>query len=444
MVVFPERFGEFLLLQKLAESLMAEVFLAIRPGDHRGQALVIKRPRLGERASGEAAQAIWREAEVLEEVKTPTLVALDAKGEVGGLPFVALEHVRGVALDRILARRGVTSEAAAFAIARDLLRALSALHDAGWVHADVAPSNIVVDEGGEAKLIDLGIALRVGEARETAAGKPGYVAPEVVSHKPASPAEDVYAAAVVVAECLLGRRLHPERDVAEAATRVEVPNLLAGLPLGAELGRALSLTPGDRPNAKEFLRLFGEEPNGRAELAALVADAAQPTPAPRDLRESRPALGDARAKTEFATPLVAPSSTARVSPALLAPASTSPPPPAQVRMWPILIAAALAVAVALAGGFAVGRRLNQPKGASVTLPATAPRTEIVLDGRTVLLTDPLRPIPISPGTHTLSLALRKREKDLEFVAKEGESIIIVPVMMPRTDSTPDKGSDKSK
>ena len=94
-----ERFGEFLLLRRLAQSLMAEVFVAIRLGDKDGRTVIVKRPKLGERASGESAQAILREAEVLAEVRAPTLVALEAKGEVAGLPYVAVEHVRGVAGD---------------------------------------------------------------------------------------------------------------------------------------------------------------------------------------------------------------------------------------------------------------------------------------------------------------------------------------------------------
>ena len=99
--MLPERFGEYLLVRRLGGG-MAEVFLAVKLGDREGRSWVVKRPKLGERASGLAAQAILREAEVLGGVRSNELVRLEESGSMGGLPFVALEHHRGAALDAVL------------------------------------------------------------------------------------------------------------------------------------------------------------------------------------------------------------------------------------------------------------------------------------------------------------------------------------------------------
>jgi serine/threonine-protein kinase len=493
----PERFGPWLLVTRLAESLMAEVFVAVRLGDREGRTAVLKRPRLGERASGEAAQAIVREAEVLSRVRAPTLVGLEDRGEVAGLPFVAVEHVRGVSLDRLLARRGGLGRSAAFALGRDVLRALAALHDAGWVHADVAPSNVVVDEAGEAKLIDLGIALRAGEARQVLAGKPGYVAPEVPAHKPAAAAEDVYGAALVVAECIAGKRLFDERDVAEAATRADARAVIAKLDGGPALARALSPNAADRPSARALADELPDDPAARASIAAAVTSAlAEPEAsapkergaasfattelaAPSAGRHTRevgapgPAFPDVAASTE--RPLVEVSTTRAggekstlrtpdgpfvdAGPGdglpdtrVVAAKPAAPPPPVAVTLHAasdverlratidppkrpsvaVRVAIALGIAaVALGAGFAVGRRVGHPKGATLMLYGVTQRTEVVLDGRSVVLTDPNRPIPISAGKHTLSLSVRKREKDLEIDAVDGERYVFVPVLLPR-------------
>jgi serine/threonine protein kinase len=451
---FPERFGDFLLLRRLATSLMAEVFVAIRLGDRDGRTVIIKRPKLGERASGESAQAILREAEVLGAVRAPTLVALEAHGEVAGLPYVAIEHVRGVALDRLLAAHGAMSGGAALAVGRDILRALSALHEAGWVHADVAPSNIVVDDGGEAKLIDLGIAMRKGEARDVVAGKPGYVAPEVPAHKPAAPAEDVYAAAVVIVECMRGKRLFPEQDIAEAATRTDVPHGIVDLPNGDALAQALAITPSERVSARDLANVLADDASARSELARLVAEVEAESRDPHTTRNDGPRAGDPRyAKTEIGMPIPsmrdgASSVTTRGAPAPLDSPSSSAAivaTPGRGFLRAAFVLGALAfVALALVVGFVAGRRNTKTRPTSITLPVVTPRTEVTLDGRTLIVTEPGRTMPIDPGEHTLSFSFRKREKDLVIGVAEGQNVVLVPVLMQKPPDTADKPDKNEK
>jgi len=254
MVSDPEVFGGFLLVRRIAESAMAGVYLAVRLGDTSGKSLVLKRPPLGERASGRAAQAILREAEVLGAVRGAGIPALEATGDIAGLPYVALERLRGESLARLLALGEPLSFGAVRALGKDIARALAKLHAAGWAHRDVTPSNIFVDDAGEAYLLDFGLCARAGDARDAVvAGTRGYVAPEAATPGAARPEQDVYGLAVCLAEAARGRRLFDEASLVEAAGRGDAPREIAALE--AELpgiSAALRRDPGARPSAAEL------------------------------------------------------------------------------------------------------------------------------------------------------------------------------------------------
>src|SRR6185295_19068013 len=104
---------------------MAETRLAVRLGDRSGKTLVLKRPPFGERASGRAAQAILREAEVLGAVRGAGLPALEAAGDIAGLPYVAVERLRGASLEKIIASGPALPIAAVRAVGKDISRALA-------------------------------------------------------------------------------------------------------------------------------------------------------------------------------------------------------------------------------------------------------------------------------------------------------------------------------
>jgi hypothetical protein len=86
------------------------------------------------------------------------------------------------------------------------------------------------------------------------------------------------------------------------------------------------------------------------------------------------------------------------------------------------------VMVAVVVGFAVGRRSTRSRMGQITLPMLPARTEILLDGRVVLVPEPGRAIPIEPGKHTLSLEVARRDaKEYEFVVQPGEHVLVVNV-----------------
>lgn len=448
MLPHPERFADFLLLQRIAAGGMGEILLAIRLGDRSGRTFVVKRPLLGERPSGRAAQAIAREGEVLSAVRAPGLVALEAAGDIAGLPYIAIEHVRGAALDAILEGRGPLPAGAVRAIALDLATALAALHAAGWVHGDVAPSNILLDDAGELRLIDLGLATRAGAKHIEIAGKPGYIAPEAVRPVEAAPAEDIYGLGVVVAECAMGRRLFREESLAEAGARGEAPPEAAALDdIAPGLASALRRDPSARPDAAslvERLRSLELDRGALAELATQPVQSAALTPtAPMvvaELKEpgalARPGpAGRALAQT-LASAVEGASKGAGASSAALTAASRStgtnassnPAPGASPSNAWKRIAITLLVLIGLAVSAAAGRFSARRRDGAVSLAGSLPRrTQIELDGRPASrLAD--NPMPLEPGRHTVVISLPKGERrEYPFNVRPGEHVVLLPV-----------------
>src|SRR5262249_6049665 len=129
---------------------------------------------------------------------------------------------------------------------------------------------------------------------EAISGKPGYAAPEAVRPVSARPAEDVYGWGVVVAECLLGRRLFEEAQLAQAAARPDAPLSAAVLgPLGPLVLAALRRDPEARQTAAAISEQVSSLPMDRGRLALLVTKAS-----PLGARES----GAAAARQRQAVP----------------------------------------------------------------------------------------------------------------------------------------------
>jgi len=424
----PELFGDFLLVQRLAWRARSDVLVAVRLGDRSGQTFVLKRPVLGERASGRAAQSIQREGEVLSEVRASALPTLAARGELAGLPYVAIEHVRGAALDELASGGEPMPEGAVRAAALDVARALAALHEKGWVHGDLAASNVMIDETGEAKLVDLGLARRAGEARPEVAGTPGYLAPEAALPGEASAASDVYGWAVVVAECALGRRIFPEDDLASAGARGEPPRDLAAWEARVPgLGAALARDPAKRPTSAALVQGLEALALDREALAARVE--AQRTRAPEEKTALVPRpVPEARSSSEKTPP-------ATLEPVPTAPLATAPPsrttlPPRRPSYLPVALGAVMLFAM----GQISARVMVRNQRGSVSLAGVAGRrAQIEVDGEKVALPADGR-LELRSGDHTVVVVLPKgTRREYTFRMRPNEHVVLL---------SPKKGATK--
>jgi eukaryotic-like serine/threonine-protein kinase len=152
-----------------------------------------------------------REAQGTARLRHPNAVTVFDTGEHDGQPFIVMELVRGITLAELLERDGPLDIEVAVGITAGVLEALAAAHDAGLVHRDVKPANVILPDDGGVKLTDFGIAKARDEATAgltvagTVLGTPTYLAPELVDGGTASPASDLYAVGCMLYVQLAGR-----------------------------------------------------------------------------------------------------------------------------------------------------------------------------------------------------------------------------------------------
>ncbi|HEV2890118.1 MAG TPA: Stk1 family PASTA domain-containing Ser/Thr kinase [Frankiaceae bacterium] len=151
-----------------------------------------------------------REAKSAARLSHPSVVAIYDQGEDAGRVYLVMEHVTGTTLRALLREHGRLSPAQALDIADGVLLALSAAHEAGLVHRDVKPENVLVTPNGTVKVADFGLARAIEATNHTVAdgtllGTVAYLAPEQVATGAADPRADLYALGVVLFEMLTGR-----------------------------------------------------------------------------------------------------------------------------------------------------------------------------------------------------------------------------------------------
>ncbi|HEX6681345.1 MAG TPA: serine/threonine-protein kinase [Candidatus Limnocylindrales bacterium] len=153
----------------------------------------------------EFAEAFRAEARILSEVEDPQIARLYEYVESPEGAAIVMELVDGVALRAILREHGPTEPQSALVVLKGSLLGLAAAHGRSIVHRDYKPENVLVNQEGQSKLADFGIAARTG-LKGAHAGTPSYMAPEQWAGAPASPSTDIYAATATFFECLTG---HP-------------------------------------------------------------------------------------------------------------------------------------------------------------------------------------------------------------------------------------------
>jgi serine/threonine-protein kinase len=256
------RFGPFRVVEQIGAGGMAAVYSAVHEREETSAALKVLPAAWGN--NPELRARLEREADVLRRVIHPNVVRVLDVGEVdaalGGGCYLALEWLPQ-ALDRVLRARfpDPLRPDGALRIARGVAEGLAAVHDAGLLHRDVKPANILLRVDGTPVLTDFGLATALSEhallARLTppnvVVGTADYMAPEQIAGGPPDARTDVYALGVVLYEMLAGHVPFAGRDPMKtfhAHQHEPPPPLDEGIPAAARavVERALRKHPDER------------------------------------------------------------------------------------------------------------------------------------------------------------------------------------------------------
>ena len=198
-----------------------------------------------------------REVSLARRVTHPNVARVFDLGVSGGLLYITMEHVPGVSL-RTRLKEGPLVTDEIVAVSHQVASALAAAHDAGVVHLDLKPSNVVIVDGAvtRAVLVDFGVSRALGE-RATGAGTLDYMAPEQLGDEAIGGAADVYALGLVLFELLTGERPFGTGESRGLARLTMKPPLLSGrvpAELASLVDACLARHPGDRPTSRTVER----------------------------------------------------------------------------------------------------------------------------------------------------------------------------------------------
>ncbi len=305
MSTWRKELGRYRIDDTLGRGGMAVVHLGYDADLHRPVAIKLLADNL---AQDDAFRARFlREARLAARLNHPNVVQVfDIGQDVDQRPFIVMEFVEGETLADTIGREGRLGPARVIEIGRQCCAGLAYAHNAGLIHRDIKPQNLLVATDGTVKLADFGVARALDQTQLTETGSilgtARYLAPEQAAGKPVTAAADIYSLGVVLYELLAGKTPFDGRSLTElviaqreqavaplGAVRAEVP-----AQLDAAVLRCLAPAAGDRPSADALATILGDTDTG-------VQLAGRRPPDPRPLAETR-VLTDAPTRVRRATP----------------------------------------------------------------------------------------------------------------------------------------------
>jgi eukaryotic-like serine/threonine-protein kinase len=213
--------------RRIGRGAMGDIYLAT--DDLLGREVALK--VLGDRYAADTGirQRFKREGLAAARLSgEPGAITIFDVGEWGDRPFIVMEYLSGGSLEDRIRSEGAQPPARALPWLEQAAAALDAAHRHGIVHRDVKPANLLLNDRGEVRVADFGIASAAGmdsmTITGTVLGTAGYLAPEQAMGERATPASDLYALAVVAYELLSGERpFDSDSPTAEAAAHVNAP-----------------------------------------------------------------------------------------------------------------------------------------------------------------------------------------------------------------------------
>jgi serine/threonine-protein kinase len=254
--------SRYLVQSLVASGGMASVYRARDSVLEREVALKIIHPHLATDKS--FVEKFRREAKMAAKLSHPNLVNVFDQGTDGEITFLVMEFVPGITLRDAMNDFGLLDASRTLEIIEPLTAGLAAAHSAGILHRDLKPENIFLDDNGNVKLGDFGLARAITQHTETGSvvGTVAYLSPELVTRGQADARSDIYSLGVMIFEMLTGRQPFEGEQAVQVAyqhanDRVPAPSSIKpGVPplLDEIVLWATARNPKDRPaNARELL-----------------------------------------------------------------------------------------------------------------------------------------------------------------------------------------------
>ncbi|MEO3839025.1 serine/threonine-protein kinase [Nonomuraea sp. B10E8] len=247
--------GPYALLSKIGQGGQGEVYLARSPD---GEQVAVK--LLHARVSFTERDGFLAEASAARRVPGFTTARVFDVGVHDGRPYIVSEYVQGPSLDQLIRREGPRSPDSLVRLAIATSAALNGIHQAGIVHRDFKPANVLLGPDGP-RVIDFGIARAVERLTISggAKGTPAFMSPEQVEGRQASPASDIFSWGSTMYFAATGRLAFDGPSVWAVENQIinSDPDLrIVPPPLRELVHQAMRKAPHERPSASQLLLLL--------------------------------------------------------------------------------------------------------------------------------------------------------------------------------------------
>jgi len=217
-----QRLGEYRIDREIARSAIALIYEGYQESLDRK--VLIKRLHPHLVGDAELRSRFEREALAIARLKHKNIVHIYDRRADDELVLLVSEWISGGSVEELFRKRGPLSEREAVALAVDVLEGLAVAHEAGIIHRDIKPGNLLISSSGTIKITDFGLAQFEDAPSVTVQGNimgtPAYMAPELLAGSPSSPRSDLYNLGVTLYELLTGSNPYRSDSVSQTLNRV--------------------------------------------------------------------------------------------------------------------------------------------------------------------------------------------------------------------------------
>jgi serine/threonine-protein kinase len=279
-----EAIGRYTIKKMIGKGGMGSVYLALDPLIGRQVAIKVisVRPDLAEEEAQQYRERFLREAQAAGALIHPNIVAVHDIGQDPATrqPYIVMEYMEGQDLKKVILSRAPLPAEEAVRIVLQIASALDYAHRRGIVHRDIKPANIMINERGQAKVTDFGVARLPGSdltRSDQFVGSPGFMSPEQLKGAAVDGRSDLFALGVILYELLTGKAPFDGNSVSEVLYKISTQPAEPPSDIDADvsadfdpiLEKSLHKEPAKRyQTGKEMIDALRAVPAGQGALAA--------------------------------------------------------------------------------------------------------------------------------------------------------------------------------